>query len=73
MFAVLGILIVSLAYQVRKNQILVDITKVTIATTSGTIKLYQFHKVALHITPPNPPLVRGGYDFIHSKSLEKWY
>jgi|GEM_PF-5578820 len=34
--------------------------------------LYQFHKVALDITPPTPPRVRGGSDFI-STSLEKWY
>jgi hypothetical protein len=35
--------------------------------------LYQFHKVALDITPPTPPNSRGGSDFIYSISLEKWY
>jgi len=32
--------------------------------------LYQFQKVALDLTPPTPPRVRGGSDFIYSISLK---
>gem|GEM_PF-5125231 len=44
---------------------------IIIPTKTETIS-YQFHKIALDITPPTPPRVRGGSDFIGT-SLEKWY